>query len=421
MKVLKEKGKKRYRPDITIGTDPEFALIDSRSGGIKGANSYSFFASSNSTAKIGCDGAGTPVEIRPSPVKITETNLMIDEIYNIFYRIAKFCKPKGLIIQGGAMGGNKASLPIGSHIHFGGAEFLPRKKGGHDRYHRLDHLTIQEKRTKLTKCLDTYLVPIMNFFIPNIEIHNRRKSGYGNLGECRTQPWGIEYRTPYSFLLTPLLTAGIYSLASLIAFNYKKIVPNKNLYFESVLYYDNLANPSRSLKIQRKVYKKIKPMLLQLMSNNSPNVALNSQIISLFNLIEQKKTCKNRNVLANYDFGKMTLKPPQFTVHYGRGSDLKYVRSRVEHKVNNKSAGEIYIYQTDNIYDGYKTVRSITLSRGLPKLFYNKDTITRYNENTKAGYKYHIGLSHEIIHDILRNSKHAIFLYEYLNKLRLRL
>jgi hypothetical protein len=415
--LKKEKGKRRIY--TTIGTDPEFVLMDVRGRHVR-ADQYPFFECKHSTAKIGSDGAGTPVEIRPNATPINDLKPMIDDINDIFIRIARWCKKKGLRLNGGA---RQDGVSIGSHIHFGGTDFLTPSQSPLHGYSQLQNFTdfyVRDNINKLTMSLDTYLTPITNFFLSTDEIMARRKGGYGKLGEYRGQKWGIEYRTPYCFLLSPLLTIGIYSLACLIGNNFKRVFPNKNLYLEVVKYYDQMDSYD-GRKIHKNIYKKIKPKILDMLTYNSPNPQYNSYILSLFNLIEQNKTCKTVDVLTNYKLDDVKTVP--FTVNWGRGQDIRRVRSLVEGGIKNTTYGEIFIYYHETSYEDR---RIVCLSQGLPtpKMHYleRSDFIIKYSdEERKSGYKYHLGLSRQILHDIIRTSSRGIWLSKYISNLKLRI
>ena len=426
------KRKQKNRPIITIGTDPEFALTHIESGKLSVANSHSIFRSDEETARIGCDGAGTPIELRPHPTEINNLTPMLKEIREDVYRIAKYIIPRKLIMKGGGVVGTKEqSVVIGGHIHFGSREFQLKSYNRNLLYRSVservnsernrlasEDFDVEENIKKLTRSLDTYFNPIANFFIGNHEIHKRRLRGYGKIGDHRSQRWGIEYRTPYSFLLSPLLTTGLYSLSCLIVYNYKKICPNKNLYKETVFYYDLLQDTDHADKIQKNIYKKIKPKLIDVMKYNSPNPQYNGHILSLFNLIEQGKTCKNRDVLANYNITEEAI--PPFMIYYASSDGMRLLRRHIESKIDNVSKGELYIYRLDYDYDTDGKVKKLKISKGMPKIEHKKTEIEYISGRRGGGHKYSIGISSELIKDLQRNKESANYLIKYINKLRLR-
>lgn len=324
---------------MTIGCDPEFVLVDN-TGHLTSANSYPFFNSTQEDSKIGCDGSGTPVEIRTAPVPTNKVQLMLDDINNSFSRIARFCNDKNFNLYAGAY---KKSTCIGGHIHFGGRDLT------HDP--RYQSSGKQKFQIKLVHLLDTYFTPMSNFFITSEELGRRIRSShgsYGVLGQYRRQDWGIEYRTPYSFLISPLITKGLFSLACLLSSHYKKIKFNDKLIREVKHYYMDLGEHFTPIRL-KSIYKTIKPNILKMMSWHSPNPKQNSSILSLFSLIERGRMPKTMNVLTNYNLkGKLSI--PEFYIHY---SDKHYgyissLKRKIDRYVHNKSKGEIMIYGVIN-------------------------------------------------------------------------
>ncbi|GAG32409.1 unnamed protein product, partial [marine sediment metagenome] len=234
---------------------------------------------------------------------------------------------------------------------------------------------------KLVYLLDYYLTPIMHRFIDHREVAKRHNRGYGRIHAYRHQKWGIEYRTPYSFLASPLLTKGLYALACLIAHHYYKIKltsPQKSIVTR---YGDKLSNGYPADDLEKIIIKNAKPKILRMMSLYSPNPQYNGDIISMFNLVEQGKKLKTNDVLANYGYknqesqpvitlanysGKMneisktiyqTFKDEKFTlyleqVYWGAGSRL-YLGSRygMLPKKPFKDVEFKVLEKTDTLYD----------------------------------------------------------------------
>jgi len=405
---------------ITIGTDPEFCLLDC-SGKVLKASHYALFSSTHPSASIGCDGALVPVEIRPRPVQLTHIKVMTDEIALILQKIHNFCVDKHFSLVGGAVGGfRKRNITLGAHIHFGSPEFqLQKQDNGHVPTIKIPRVIVNDNINTIIKCMDTYFTPVINFFIDNDEIKQRLGGSYGTLGEYRPQPWGIEYRTPYCFLLNPLMIEGLFALAALIGYNYKQLSPDKNLYRKVAQYYDNVESSGKGLKIQRNIFKTIKPILLKMMSYNSPNPIFDGKIVSLFNLIIQGKHCTERNVLAAYNFKTKNNLP--FHIEFQRTGYISELQQRISHKIKNNSNGEIYIYEADNGYSSNR-LNQIYISRGLPKykglgvgnVFYNQPPYRKHN--------YSIGLSRGFLEQMLygHNNHYQDYLVSYLNSLNLR-
>lgn len=174
----------------TIGADPEFHLIRAIDDSIISASSVKFFNHVGALERIGKDGGGLPVEIRPRASKINEINKFNDEITDILKKIANFCNTEGYYIMAG---GSRYGSPIGGHIHFGCKELINNR----------------EKIVDFTKKMDTLFMPLLHLII-SPEYVRRRCNGYGSLGSYRLQPHGVEYRTPFCFVISPFITKTFY-------------------------------------------------------------------------------------------------------------------------------------------------------------------------------------------------------------------
>lgn len=265
---------------ITIGSDPEFLLV--KNGSVTSAEYYEYFNSLH--GPIGMDGAGTPIEIRPRPVPVSDIGIMFQEIQSIFSKIANFCYKNKMDLYAGA-GYNGGYPPIGGHIHFGGEE-------------------MKKRRRKMLNLLDCYFTPLSNFFISLSDLADRLESGYGQIGSYETKVWGFEYRTPYSFLLSPFTTKALFALAALIAYHSKKLKVDQKLVSDVHTWYDDYL----STTFHYRLYKRIKPVILNLMKYGSPNPEFNSYILSMFSLIEQRRRVRNYSVLHNFGFTKNNIR-----------------------------------------------------------------------------------------------------------------
>lgn len=285
---------------FTIGGDPEFVLRNTVKKCLERAKDHAFFNKVGEDYKIGRDGAAHPVEIRPYPTYINKLEIMIDDIENIIKKISVYCNKNNLSIQCGAM---PFEIPIGGHIHFGGRDIM---SGG---LSQREYNIVKGNQKKLVNALDFYLAPIFLSLLNPLEISRRMNSGYGKIHEYRKQPWGIEYRTPYSFLASPSITKGIYGLSCLIAHHYKylKVEPNKvDLVYNFQKDIRDRIKAKDSFKI---IYKQTKPKIVKLMSMYSPNPQYNPNILSLFNLIERNKVINCRDVIACYGLKEKENQP----------------------------------------------------------------------------------------------------------------
>jgi len=305
-----------------MGCDIEFLIINSKGKIIK-ASKYEFFDSTSSKRKIGCDGAKTPVEIRPSPSSLRNLNKLYDNIHILLENIGSFCNVYGLRLIAGT--GLKSThrndydewyfTPIGGHIHFGSPSLLNDKNV-----------------KKLVFILDTYFTPITNLLIPRENIIKRTEStSYGKLGQHRKKVYGFEYRTPYSFLISPFYTRSLFNLAGLLANNYKKIKLDQNLHFHIQDWFSNSTKRNNLIKI----FPIIKDKLLKLMKYNSPNQQQNASIISLFNIIERGKKKKDFDVIRNFGFNKIMKKhqkQSKLEIYFNPDTYLPYIRDMLNIK-----------------------------------------------------------------------------------------
>lgn len=395
---------------ITIGTDPEFLLVD-RSGSIRGASNYDFFYSTSSSSEIGRDGAGTPVEIRPRPSNITEIDILCDNIKRLFRKVAKYCHPQRLKLYAGA--NYKGNRPIGGHIHFGSPEM---RRSRH--------------REKLIHVLDTHWTPIINHFLPSRHIATRVNSGYGKLGSWESKSYGFEYRTPWSFLMSPYLTRVGFSLASLLAYHYKKIPYDYDLFNDVWDYYKHLDDTKRL----KNIYSQIKPKILNLMSYKSINKQHNGDILSMFNLIEQKRECKCREVFKNFKMESGQEYP--FEVVYGPDDMMDYLRTMIRSSLKNTGKGEVYLYGVGERKEkmfrdkgtGERTRKrdevkatlkpTIFLSKDMPKPKYLRKCRVEYQTfGSGSSHRNSIGLSYILRKEIVNGKRPISFLLKYLNNL----
>ncbi|MBO8162563.1 MAG: hypothetical protein H0Z34_02450 [Brevibacillus sp.] len=193
---LKADQEKRQN-DIWLGADPEFALRDV--AGNLGVASR--FLPKRGT--VGCDAARlrtTPysqelplVELRPQPSP--DPDLLFVNMYRALRRAADKITDRTLEWIAGGM--PFPGYPIGGHLHFSGVPLS----------------------FSLIRALDTYLT--LPLALVEDEGCRKRRPRYGFLGDFRPQPHGgFEYRTPPSWLVTPTITRGVFSLAKLIAQSY---------------------------------------------------------------------------------------------------------------------------------------------------------------------------------------------------------
>lgn len=157
------------RNQITVGADPEFELLDKRSG--QSINAHGI-VSGGLSGQIGLDGAGSQVEFRPLPSHSTRKLAT-----NFFRLLRRFRNRYARHNYSLSIRGNRFSL--GGHIHFG----LKDESNV--------NLSDSQLRT-IVEVLDDFLGKPLR----RLSGSARQGSGYNELGAWRRQNWGFEYRVP---------------------------------------------------------------------------------------------------------------------------------------------------------------------------------------------------------------------------------
>ena len=163
---------------ITIGSDPEFGLVDEYGKQVKAT----VYLPDDTHAAIGVDGHSDIGELRPK-----YGNSPREHLHNIAKLMARVGEmvPLDVKIVAGSMVTND---PIGGHLHFG------------DLGRNFD-------RALALRALDYYLsLPVALIEVQTSARTRRMRTGYGQLGGLdnngwRRQDWGFEYRTLPSWLL----------------------------------------------------------------------------------------------------------------------------------------------------------------------------------------------------------------------------
>ena len=163
---------------LTIGCDPE--LVCRRNGRFTSARDYFKFSSS-----MGLDGNEEIAEIRPgystSPVDLTAKIRTVLEYGHEQNPDLEFYA-----------GHYVDSYPIGGHIHLG-----------------------VEASNDIIDGLDIVLSSLSNIIDDNEQVIKRRETGYGKKKAFNNKLYGLEYRTPGSFLISPTITLITFTLAKL--------------------------------------------------------------------------------------------------------------------------------------------------------------------------------------------------------------
>ena len=169
------------REFVSIGADPELLLM--KHGRV-------LYARDNvrDTLRAGCDGAGTPAEIRPFAQESVKA--LLDECWRGLIELRHAIKdPDGVVaLARPSVEGN----PLGGHIHLGGRGFEDSAvHNGLDRLYMLWGSLVE---------------------------HNPRWSasgGYGRTGDYRSTGHGIEYRVPPTWLAHPAMAWAYLTIAKI--------------------------------------------------------------------------------------------------------------------------------------------------------------------------------------------------------------
>jgi hypothetical protein len=185
----------RRKERVMLGSDPEFLLL-SPQGNVVFADRFL-----TRDGEVGCDAIVLSghrlilplAELRPQPS--TDPRELARNLLSSMQLAARAIPDESLAWLSGGM--PVGGFPLGGHIHFSRCWL-----NGH-----------------LLRALDNYLA------LPLILIEGdttcQRRPRYGFLGDFRKKSHGgLEYRTLPSWMQSPVITRGVFALASLIADNY---------------------------------------------------------------------------------------------------------------------------------------------------------------------------------------------------------
>lgn len=183
-------------------------MADDNPGYILSASN--FIHDERRNAPFGLDGNSSIAELRPGPA--SDPLQHVELIRAIFYDAAR-SRSMTQLWRHTLHAGNTQS-PTGGHIHIGHPAIA--KRDG-DNWNA--SLKREQKIKALVASLDTLLcLPIAFTEDPRIAKYRKTGSGYGKLGDYRTdKPYGIEYRTPPSWIASEKLAKGVISTAYTIA------------------------------------------------------------------------------------------------------------------------------------------------------------------------------------------------------------
>ncbi len=223
--------------DFKMGADPEFLAIDSY-GNLIQADDYG-----DGHSPLGCDGNGILFEARPIP-DYNPINV-VNNIHKIFSH-STFHHPTLSKCEWRA-GSAYQGQTIGGHIHFGIKDL--RSRFGSGRFCRV----LSEYVGALTLLLED----------KEESLARRITHGYGGSEDYRNQDYGIEYRTPSSWLVSPYITAATLCLAKIVASN---IINNPKFYREHPCQFDTYTFSNHKVEDIKlhfdKIWKEIQQMPL---------------------------------------------------------------------------------------------------------------------------------------------------------------
>ncbi|WP_010273612.1 putative amidoligase domain-containing protein [Paenibacillus senegalensis] len=191
-----EEAGRRLNAPLLLGADPEF-ILRSPNGKVIPASRFM-----DKSGNVGCDAVVLRgrrlihplVEIRPEPAETP--GKLLDNIHSGLVQAKDLIADDALEWLSGGM--PVKGIPLGGHIHFSGIWL----------------------HSGLVRKLDNYLT-LPAALLEDKGSHQRRPL-YGYLGDCRRKlHGGFEYRTLPSWLLSPEITAGVLTLAFLLAENYR--------------------------------------------------------------------------------------------------------------------------------------------------------------------------------------------------------
>jgi hypothetical protein len=184
--------------EVAIGSDLEVMLRNPQGKMVLASRYFT------RRGRIGCDdrsvqmdGKRLPLlEFRPDPAQNPVT--LVSNLRQLMTRAAHTVNREGVEWRAGSM--PFRPYCTGGHIHFSGVPFS----------------------SYFVRVLDNYLgIPLM--LIEDNKTAELRRPKYGFLGDVRMKPWGFEYRTPASFIVSPEVTAAAFCLAYVIAVHHREL------------------------------------------------------------------------------------------------------------------------------------------------------------------------------------------------------
>lgn len=188
--------------EVKLGADPEFMLVNSRSGRMVAASEYF-----PKEGMVGCDAIRIPnrqqrpiAEIRPRP-DLDPQHLVVN-IRDALRNASRLAPAPNVKWVAGSQ--PFPGYSIGGHIHFSNIKL----------------------NAALLRALDNYLgIPV--FLIEDQVTAVKRRKRYGKLSDYRTKNHGgFEYRTPGSWLVSKEIATAVLCLAKVVVSRYTEL--NRN-------------------------------------------------------------------------------------------------------------------------------------------------------------------------------------------------
>lgn len=177
-------------PEITLGADPEMILTDHQGNLLHGHWTCTRFDPAGRN-KFGQDTGGRTLELRPTPSP--DPRQVVTRLKNI---MKYACRKHPDLLNYKATAGSMAGYPLGGHIHLG----IPYE---HRKY-----------ISELVQALDYFLaIPL---FLLEKPAEMRERGGYHNFGAYNGKDFGVEYRTPSSWLVSKGVALGTMCVAKIV-------------------------------------------------------------------------------------------------------------------------------------------------------------------------------------------------------------
>lgn len=295
---------------IQIGCDPEFLLMN----GSCRVNVDSALNRTTSYGEIGSDHGCRVGELRPKHGHPKDVTVNIRELVlklkNAVSQNQNYRNTSVKMVAGG--GGEITSESIGGHIHISGLNFSVSNFNSY----RCKQNQMSTNEDRLILALDFFI----GRRLKRVPGGKRASSSYGQPSDVRSQDWGIEYRTPPSWLSEPKLTESTLALAYLIA----KIWSVKPIAFDELL---------TSRKMARRMdYAKLVP------EDGPDHEYFTTQINNFKNIIFDKSyNMSNINCFESWESANVTA----VTSSMKRAIELKICQVKVVESLNGGMESEI--------------------------------------------------------------------------------